>query len=350
MIYLKIKERVKNIKEHIKNNKRKYVFYGMLLALFIAIFTVYLTAKITDDNLVENVYNSRMEQNLDWYFINGTLKVDAPLFATFDGFLSEYIDDFFIYLVSAIVILWIANMILRVVKKRVSPDIHNTLHVLIRSIVLPIFIVAYISKFEPFTGSIIGVAATLGAAFGIAAAKSVGDLISGLSMVFSKHHNVGDYLFIPEMNVEGVVQSISVSYITILQSNETTAVIPIRKLREHEIINIAIAEYEEEKHKDISKFFMYGERIAETDFVYPLNWATHSDDRHSDAVKAIEKTALEYNDQLNEPVEWCIHSRDRLNRLYQIKLTVLVPEELLTLTSAFLKTLESNYEKIKNKK
>ncbi|MHA1446434.1 MAG: mechanosensitive ion channel domain-containing protein, partial [Candidatus Heimdallarchaeaceae archaeon] len=171
----------------------------------------------------------------------------------------------------------------------------------------------------------------------------------GLSMVFSKHHNVGDYLFIPEMNVEGVVQSISVSYITILQPNETTAVIPVRKIREHEIINIAIAEYEEEKHEDISKFFMYGERIAETDFVYPLNWATHSDDRHSDAVKAIEKTALEYNDQLNEPVEWCIHSRDRLNRLYQIKLTVLDPEKLLTLTSAFLKTLESNYEKIKNK-
>ena len=194
MIYLKIKEHVKNIylkiKEHVKNNKRKYVFYGILLALIIAIFTVYLTAKITDDNLVENVYNSRMEQNLDWYFINGTLKADAPLFATFDGFLSEYIDDLFIYLVSAFVILWIANVILRVVKKRVSPDIHNTLHVLIRSIVLPIFIVAYISKFEPFTGSIIGVAATLGAAFGIAAAKSVGDLISGLSMVFSKHHNV----------------------------------------------------------------------------------------------------------------------------------------------------------------
>ena len=342
MIYLKIKE-------HVKNNKKKYVFYGILLALLIAIFTVYLTAKITDDNLVENVYNSRMEQNLDWYFINGTLKADAPLFATFDGFLSEYIDDLFIYLVSAIVILWLANMILRVVKKRVSPDIHNTLHVLIRSIVLPIFIIAYISKFEPFTGSIIGVAATLGAAFGLAAAKSVGDLISGLSMVFSKHHNVGDYLFIPEMNVEGVVQSISVNYITILQPNETTAVIPIRKIREHEIINIAIAEYEEEDQKDISKFFMYGERIAETDYVYPLNWATHSDDRHSDGVKAIEKTALEYNDQLDEPVEWCIHSSARLNRLYQIKLTVLEPEKLLTLTSDFLKTLESNYEKIKNK-
>jgi len=52
---------------------------------------------------------------------------------------------------------------------------------------------------------------------------------------------------------------------------------------------------------------------------------------------------------LNEPVEWKIHSRDRLNREYQIKLTVLKPEKLLTLTADFTKSLESNYEKIKNK-
>ena len=131
--------------------------------ILITIFSIYLTAKITDTSAIELAYDNRMKENLDWYHTNGTLKADAPAFASFDGFLSEYIDDFFIYVGSALVILWIANRVLHAMKKRISPDIHNTLHVLIRSIVLPIFIIAYVSKFEPFTGSIIGVAATLGA-------------------------------------------------------------------------------------------------------------------------------------------------------------------------------------------
>jgi hypothetical protein len=345
--------KMEKFRNHIKRNKRKYIVYGFLAAVLIALFSIYLTAKITDNSFIENAYDTRMEQNLNWYFINGTIKPDAPPLATFDGFLSEYVDDFFIYVASAFVILWIARRILHAMKKRISPDIHNTLHVLVRSIVLPIFIIAYISKFEPFTGSIIGVAATLGAAFGIAAAKSVGDLLAGLALVFSKHHNVGDYIFIPELNIEGVVKKISVTYMTIRQPNETKAVIPIRKIREHEIINIAIAEYEEKEedhHKDISDLFLYGERIAETDYVYPAKWAVHSDESHEICVKAIEKTAKEYNNILDEPVEWRISSRDRLNRRYEIKLQVLDPEKLLTLVTDFMKSLEKNYEKEKSKK
>ena len=340
----------KKFKDHIQRNKKKYILYSFLAVILISVFSIYLTAKITDNNLIENAYDTRMEQNLNWYFINGTLKVDAPPLATFDGFLSEYVDDFFIYVGSAFVILWIANRVLHAMKKKISPDIHNTLHVLVRSIVLPIFIIAYVSKFEPFTGSIIGVAATLGAAFGIAAAKSVGDLLAGIAMVFSKHHNVGDYIFIPELNIEGVVKKISVSYMIILQPNETNAVIPISKLREHEIINIAIAEYEEDHHKDISDLFLYGERVAETDYVYPLHWAVLSDDSHEACVKAIEKTAKDYNIEVYEPIEWRIYERDRLNRRYELKLQVLDPERLLTLVPDVLKSLESNYEKIKNKK
>ncbi len=336
-------------KDHLQRNKRKYIAYSIFAALLITVFSIYLTVKITDNNPIEDAYDTRMQQNLDWYFINGTLKADAPALATLDGFLAEYVDDFFIYFACAFVLLWIANRVLHAMKKRISPDIHNTLHVLIRSIVLPIFIIAYISKFEPFTGSIIGVAATLGAAFGIAAAKSVGDLLAGLAMVFSKHHNVGDYIFIPELKIEGIVKKISVTYMTILQPNETKAVIPISKVKEHEVINIAIAEYAEDddQHRDISDLFLYGERIAETDHVYPLKWAVHSDDSHDACVRAIEKTAKEYGPELDEPAEWRIYERDRLNRRYEIKLQVLEPEKLLTLAPDFLKSLESNYEKIK---
>ena len=338
-------------KDHIRTNRKRYIFIGILVVLLISLLSIYITAKVTDNNLIEVAYNDRMKLNEDWYFLNGTIKEDAPAYATFDGLLDEYVDNFFIYLVSAVVILWVANVILHAVRKRISPDIHNTLHVLIRAIVLPIFLIAYVSKFEPFTGSIIGVAATLGAAFGIAAARSVGDLISGLYMVFSKHHNVGDYIIIPELNVEGVIQTISINYITILQPDESTSVIPNSRLRELEIENIAVTEPAEEKNnqEEIKEIILYGRRVGNTEYSYPLKWATHSDESHLDCVKAIEKTEKQFVDYLEESVTWTITQRDRLNRRYQIQLVVLDPETLLNLPGEFLKALETNYELIRKK-
>ncbi len=332
-----------------KKNKRRYFFIGLFVIIFGTILSIYITAKVTDNNLIETAYNDRMELNLDWYFVNGTMKVEAPAYASFDGLLSEYIDDLFIYTISALIILWVVNVVLHAVRKRISPDIHNTLHVLIRVLVLPIFLIAYVSKFEPFTGSIIGVAATLGAAIGIAAARSVGDLISGLYMVFSKHHNVGDYIIIPEINVEGVVQTISINYITVLQPDESTSVIPNSRLRELEIENIAFVEPpgEQDEKEDMKEIILFGRRVGETEFSYPLKWATHSDESHSDCVKAIEMTEKQFVDYLEEPVTWTIIQRDRLNRRYQIQLVVLNANELLSLPGEFLKALELNYEKIR---
>ena len=338
-------------KEHMRTNRKRYIFMGILAIILIAALSIYITAKVTDDNPIELAYNNHMKLNEDWYFLNETLKEDAPAYASFDGLLDEYVDDFFIYLVSAVIILWVANVILHAVRKRISPDIHNTLHVLIRAIVLPIFLIAYVSKFEPFTGSIIGVAATLGAAFGIAAAKSVGDLISGLYMVFSKHHNVGDYIIIPDLEVEGVIQTISINYITILQPDESTSVIPNSRLRELEIENIAVSKLPEEQdeHEDFKEIILYGKRVGNVKYSYPLKWATHSDESHLDSVKAIEKTEKQFVDYLEQPVTWSITQRDRLNRRYQIQLVVLEPESLLDLPGEFLKALEINYEKIKKK-
>ncbi|MCE7741682.1 MAG: mechanosensitive ion channel [Candidatus Heimdallarchaeota archaeon] len=337
------------IKDHLKNNRRKYVFYGILAILFITVLSIYITAKVTDNSLIETAYNDRMKLNTEWFFDNLTMKVEAPAYATFDGLLSEYVDDFFIYTISAIVILWVVNVVLHAVRRRISPDIHNTLHVLIRALVLPIFLIAYVSKFEPFTGSIIGVAATLGAAIGIAAARSVSDLISGLYMVFSKHHNVGDYIIIPEINVEGVVQSISINYITVLQPDESTSVIPNSRLRELEIENIAVIELPEDQDEkdELKEIILYGRRVGVTEYSYPLKWATHSDASHAQCVDAIQMTERQFEKELEEPVTWTITDRDRLNRRYQIQLVVLDAEKLLDLPGNFLKALEANYENLR---
>jgi len=319
-------------KEHLQKIKKKHIFYSIFISIFIVILIIYLYSRFVPGNFIENFYeNHKWNEELSYI-----------------DFLKNYIDSFFIYTVSALLLLWIANIILHIIEKRVSPDVHNTLHVLIRVIIIPIFIIAYINKFDAYTGALIGVAATLGAAFGIAAARSVGDLISGLYMVFSKHHNVGDYILIPGMGLEDVVKSISINYLNLLKADGSTAVIPNSKLREEQIINTAIVTIEKERN-GISDFFLYGKRVTETQYIYPLKWASDSVDSHEKCVKAIEKTATQFKDYLEGELTWQITERDRLNRTYLISLLVLDPESLLTLVGNFTNSLEKNYETIKNK-
>ncbi len=320
------------IKEHLQKIKRKHVIYSILISIFIVILVLYLYSRFVPGNFIENLYeNNKWNEELSYI-----------------DFLKNYIDSLFIYAFSALILLWIANIVLHVVKKRVSPDVHNTLHVLMRVIIIPVFVIAYLNKFDAYTGALIGVAATLGAAFGIAAARSVSDLISGLYMVFSKHHNVGDYIIIPGMELEGIVKSISVNYLILLKADGSNAIIPNSKLREEEIINTAIVTSEKERD-GISDFFLYGKKVSETQYVYPLKWASDSVDSHENCVKAIKKTATQFKDYLEGDIVWQISQRDRLNRTYLISLLVLNPETLLTLVGNFINALEKNYESLKNK-
>ena len=320
-------------REHIQKIKKKHIIYSILISIFIVILVLYLYSRFVPGNFIENLYeNNKWNEELSYI-----------------DFLKNYIDSFFIYAFSALILLWIANIILHVVEKKVSPDVHNTLHVLIRVIIIPVFVIAYLNKFDAYTGALIGVAATLGAAFGIAAARSVSDLISGLYMVFSKHHNVGDYIIIPGMELEGIVKSISVNYLELLKSDGSTAIIPNTKLRNEQIINTVIVKAEKERD-GITDFFLYGRRVTETQYVYPLKWSSDSEDSHEKCVKAIEKTAKQFKDYLEEEIVWQISQRDRFHRTYLISLLVLDPETLLTLVGNFANALEKNYELLKNKK
>ncbi len=319
--------------------KKKYFLYIFLIIIAIAIITLYFISRFTESNFIQQWYD-------DQFYDPEAIE---PL--DYRGMLVQFVDSFFIYTIIALLIVWIVEIVLRTFREKISDDIENTIRVLIRFIVILFFGIAYMTKFENFVGAIIGVAATVGAAFGLAASKSLGQLFSGLHLVLSKHHNVGDYLIINDMNIEGVVTGISTSFVTILQPNKTTAVIPTDKLREEEVVNIKVEDFETEKD-GITHLFLYGKKVRETHYVYPVKWATHSDDRHSQAVEAIMETGEDFKDYIDEEVDWMIYERDRLNRRYLISLTVIDPKILLHLAEDFTRILEANYEKIKysNKK
>lgn len=315
------------IKEHLKKIKRRRIVYSVLLALFVSLFIIYIFSRFIDGNFIEKLANLTHEE--------------------YKQILIAYVDSFFIYTVSAIAILMVVNFILHALEEKVSPDIHNTLHVLTRVIVIPFFVIAYLNRFEAYSGAIIGVAATIGGALGIAAALTISELMTGIIMVFSKQHNVGDYIIVPSMGIEGIVKEISISFLSILQPDRTVGIVPNKKLRDTEIINIKI----EKTEKDMDKFtdlILYGRKVTETYYVYPLKWAVNSDDKHSDCVKAIKKTVTQFKDFLdNEKPDWQITERDRLDRRYAILLTLSDPTALLELKDDFTEALEANYEKIK---
>ena len=319
--------------------KKKHFLYIFLIIIAIAIITLYFYSRFTENNFIQQWYD-------DQFYDPEAIE---PL--DYRGMLAKFVESFLIYSLIAFLIVWIVEMMLRTFKERISADIENTIRVLIRFVVILFFGIAYMTKFENFVGAIIGVAATVGAAFGLAASRSLGQLLSGLHLVLSKHHNVGDYLIINDMNIEGVVTGISTSFVTILQPNKTTAVIPTDKLRDEEVLNIKVEDFETEKD-GITNLFLYGKKIRETHYVYPVKWATHSDDRHSQAVEAIMETGEDFKDYIDEEVDWMIYERDRLNRRYLISLTVIDPKILLHLAEDFTRILEANYEKIKyaNKK
>lgn len=315
------------------NLQKKHIIYGSLILVFLTVFIIYLVSRFVEGTFVEDIYEN--------------IKGDST--KSYMEFLIDYVDSFFIYAFSVIAILWILNFILRAVKKKVSPDFHNAIRVIIRVTVIPFFIIAYLNKFPAFTGAIIGVAATIGIAFGLAASRYVSDLITGLYILFSKHHNIGDYLIIPPLNIEGIVKDISINHLVILQQDGTTSIIPNNKLKDQDIINIAIVK--EEKSRDgISHLIMYGKKVLEVQYIYPLKWACNSDDSHEMIAKAIEETGNDFKDFIEEEVNWRISKRNRLDREYTIMLTVIDSNSLLTLVPKFTKTLEENYEKLKSKK
>ncbi len=320
--------------------ERKHVIWGIVILIFLTISVFYVVSRVVDGNFIETSFNNRFPDIIP--------EDETTETNPYKYFMSSYIDSFFIYALSALVLLWIIRYVLRLARKRISPDVYNVLNVLVRIIVIPFFIIAYLNSFDAFTGDLIGVAATVGAAFGIAAARSVSDVFSGLYMVFSKHHNVGDYLLVPSLNLEGVVEEISINYLSLCQPNGNLAVIPNRKLRDHEIINISKVAVEKERD-GVTEIFLYGKRVIETHFVYPLEWASSSEDSHEICAEAIAKTIVEFKDFLETEADWSITKRDRLNRTYVINLTVLDPNKLLTLIGDFQNTLESNYELLRSK-
>ncbi|MHA1967723.1 MAG: mechanosensitive ion channel domain-containing protein, partial [Candidatus Hodarchaeales archaeon] len=112
----------------------------------------------------------------------------------------------------AVLLLWIVwGILLRKIKKNISPELHNALRTLGRATILLLGLF-WIAGAELF----IGAAALLGTAIGFASSTTIGNFISGLYLLITNPFSIGDYIILSSMKIEGIVEEISINYTTIL--------------------------------------------------------------------------------------------------------------------------------------
>ncbi|MBY9001715.1 MAG: mechanosensitive ion channel family protein [Candidatus Heimdallarchaeota archaeon] len=310
--------------------KKKHIIYAVVISIFLAILTLAMISYFVDSNYIADLYNNKF----------GTVEVPDPYRDVFWG---TYIFPLIIYTSIAIILLILWRSFLGAIKERVSQTITNTLKILGNIIIIPFFIIAYINQFEAFSGTLLGIAALLGTAIGFASTTTVGNLLAGLYLILSRPFVIGDYIIIPAMSTEGVVKELTVNYTKIDQPDGNTAIVPNNGLLNKWIYNTRRnVEDETESH---SKFTL--RKKTKSIYSYPLKWACFSDSSHKECVVAIEKTALQYENQLSEDVSWFIISRDRFHRTYQMNLTVENSHDLINLSGEFMNSLELNYEEIR---
>jgi hypothetical protein len=167
--------------------------------------------------------------------------------------LQDFWSDFGLYIVNIgilIIILIIYKLIVRLVKKGhddvglSASSAHNIIFI-IRVIFFAIGIGLTISilssallqiHIDPL--SVISISAVIGTAIGLALAKALGNLISGLYVLVSRPFKIGDYVKIGEE--EGIVEEITLSYTRLLCANGNTELIPNSSVTSSKVVNYRI--------------------------------------------------------------------------------------------------------------
>lgn len=307
---------------------RKIIIYSIFTIIFTVIVILFFYSYFKTDNFIEVFFNTQFPK----------VGVENP----YHEFLQNYILTLIIYILVALVAIWIWRIIIRALKSRVSSTIFNTLKVLGDIIIIPFVVIAYLNRFSAFQGTLLGIAAIVGTAIGFASTTTLGNLLAGLYLILSRPFLIDDYIIIPNMDTEGVVAEMGINYTKIDQPDGNTAILPNRGLLDRWIFNTRIT-----KKSDTPETKSYQFKIKKKEefyYSYPLKWTVSSDETHESCVKTIENTSEYFSEKLVESVTWFIVKRDKLHRTYQMNLSVLNSRDLIDLTGLFMNKLEENYD------
>ncbi|MHA2247306.1 MAG: mechanosensitive ion channel family protein [Candidatus Hodarchaeales archaeon] len=285
----------------------------------------------------------------------------------FETILTDPLVEFASYVVITLIVvvfIWIVwSLILGRIKNQVSPELYNALRTLGRATILLLGIF-WIAGEELF----IGAAALLGTAIGFASSTTLGNFMSGLYLLVTNPFHVGDYIMLPSLKIEGIVEEISINYTKILTPRGIHVSISNQKMLGTTIHNTSMVvpqeavnkgkitwrDHEGDKFDNIGDVvdILRGVRAIYADkekeyFLYPLIYNVNPDKyKHSLTKNVLNEAAQKFSDRTSESITWALNDRSYNQSSYQLNLIVENPYTIFDLTSEMLGFLEEKMEEV----
>ncbi|MDH6363027.1 small-conductance mechanosensitive channel [Enterococcus sp. PF1-24] len=119
-------------------------------------------------------------------------------------------------------------------RSNLSESRAKTIHTIIRNLfqytLYFFFIYAFLSIIGVPVGSLLAGAGILGVAIGLGAQGFMNDIITGFFILLEKQMDVGDYIQLSNLNIEGTVISVGIRTVQVKSSNGTLHFIPNRNI------------------------------------------------------------------------------------------------------------------------
>ncbi len=258
-----------------------------------------------------------------------------------------------------IVVFWLLwGFILNRIKSNLTPTQHNALRTFGRAIILLLGLL-WLGGDELF----IAAAALLGTAIGFASSSTIGNFISGIYLLVTNPFSVGDYVILPNLKVEGIVEEISINYTSILTPEGIHVLITNQKLLGTIIKNTEITIPTESIDKGVITWRDHeGDTFDSVDdvvdilkgmrtkfanqkdqkyFLYPLEVNVNADKYSINIVKkALEATSKEFGARTVTEISWFMKTRS----LFQLNLIVANPYAIFDLKSDLLSYFEERID------
>ena len=266
-----------------------------------------------------------------------------------------------VFVILLIIVIWLIwGFLLNRIKSNLTPTQHNALRTLGRATILLLGLL-WLGGNELFVGA----AALLGTAIGFASSSTIGNFISGLYLLVTNPFSVGDYVILPNLKVEGIVEEISINYTNILTPEGVHVLITNQKLLGTIIKNTEITipsesldkgtitwkDHEGDKFDSVDDVVdilkgmrtKFANQKDQKYYLYPLEVNVNADKyKYSHVSKSLDTASSEFNSRTVTEITWFMKSRS----LFQLNLIVANPYIIFDLKSDILGYFEEHIDEL----
>ncbi len=273
-----------------------------------------------------------------------------------------------IYFAFLVLALTLYSALLRKNRNKLEPSSYTALKMVGRMFIISMFAAAFLNQFAQFQGTLLGFSALVGTAIGFASTQTIGNFVAGIYVIITRPFSVGDYVILPSMDIEGVVEEITINYTSILLPNHTRAMVANRAIIDARIINTR-REHEKpteskgqvqdktekseknhdskrkdwaEESKELFKAIFDDDKVVKYD--YPLVFGVDTSVPFSTIESMFSEIIPPFEQEFIASVTWNVGNVSRLETKYEVIISVSNAKDLLEIPKEFLLRIKRSLE------